>query len=183
MTFICKWYLESLNISFWVQCSKSRQSTLLPFFTPYVPYKTQFSPPSSPYPWAASATTPPHPRGHRPLLPLVSFSLLALSSLSVGGELLCQGSITRRGELPHRGAAARSASGWAPPLDLRTLIPALKVVAVKRDPPRTVSVKAALKVVAVMRHGADDAKASRVDGRWTPTSLIPQVWRMNWCIL
>jgi hypothetical protein len=58
------------------------------------------------------------PRGRRPLLPPVSFSPLASSSLPAGGELPCRGSSTRVGELPHQGAV------------------------VMRYPPQTVSFKA-----------------------------------------
>jgi hypothetical protein len=62
------------------------------------------------------------------------------------------------GELPRQGSSTwvtRSASGRAPPLDLQTLIPALKVKAVTRRPPRLVSFKTALKVAAVMRQRAE----------------------------
>jgi hypothetical protein len=83
------------------------------------------------------ASTPP---------PVVSCSVWASSSLLATGELPRQGSST---------CVAQSTSGRAPPLDLQTLIPALKVAAVTRRPRRPVSFKATLKVVAVMRHGAE----------------------------
>jgi hypothetical protein len=98
---------------------------------------------------------PPPPRGRRPLLPSVYLSPLASSSLSAGGDLPRRGSSTQVGELLHLDATAWSASRRAPPPDLRTLIPTLKVAAVTHRPPRTVSFKVALKVVAVMRHGAE----------------------------
>jgi hypothetical protein len=97
-------------------------------------------------------TPPPHtsfagllhtlaPRGRRPLLPPVSCSAWASSSLSAGGEL------------PHQGSSmwvVWSASGRATPLDLQTLIPTMKVAVVTRRPPQPVSFKATLKVATVM---------------------------------
>jgi hypothetical protein len=124
MTFICKWCFESLNIFFWVQCSKSHQSVLLPFLHPVFPIKHNSLHPHS---HIQNPLAPPlPPRGRRPLLPLVSFSPLASSSLPTGGKLPYQGSSTRLGELPHRGAVAWSALGRALPPDLRTLTPHLE---------------------------------------------------------
>jgi hypothetical protein len=86
------------------------------------------------------------PREHRSLLSSVFCSAWASSSLSAGGELPRQGSSTW---------VAWSVFGRTPPLDLQMLIPALKVAAVTRHPPRPVSFKVALKVAGVIRHSAE----------------------------
>jgi hypothetical protein len=52
------------------------------------------------------------------------------------------------GELPQQGAVMRLASGRAPPPDLQTLIPALKVAVVTHRPSRLVSSKVILKAGA-----------------------------------
>jgi hypothetical protein len=123
-------------------------------FSPCVPYKTQFSPPSFPYPRATSATTAsarvltPLPAGL--LLPVgLVFPVVWQAPLS-RHKLPRRGLSTQAGEPPHRGAAALSASRRAPTPDVRTFIPTLKVAAVTRRPPRLVSFKAALKAVTVM---------------------------------
>jgi hypothetical protein len=92
-----------LTISFWVQCLQSHQSILIPFCTP-CPYKTQFSPPSFPYPWALAPPPPPRTsstglltlahRGRRTLLPSVSCS-------------------TRGSHLPCRLVASSPVKDWA----------------------------------------------------------------------
>jgi hypothetical protein len=152
MIFICKWCFESFDISFWVQWSKSRQSILLPFYT-CVPYKTQFSPPSFPYPRAASATTPPPPRRHRPLPP-VSFSPLASSFLSAGGGSPIKDRAHGRVSSPPLGCASV--------VSLRASSPA-----------RSADPHPALKVLAVMRHNAETTRrpvVRMVDERRLPWS-------------
>jgi hypothetical protein len=144
MTFICKWCVLSLNISFWVQCSKSLQSILLPFLHPVFPIKLNSICPHS----HIHELLAPQPPLH---LPSVSFFLLVSSSLSTGGELPRRWSSTRAGKLPHRGATARSASRRAPPPpppasppNLRTLIPALKVVVWRATLPRQSPIQSCL---------------------------------------
>jgi hypothetical protein len=85
-------------------------------------------------------------RGRWPLLPHGLLLDVGLVFLPAGGELPRQGSSTW---------AALSASGRAPPLDLRTLSPALKVAAVTGHPSLPVSFKAALEVAALMQHSEE----------------------------
>jgi hypothetical protein len=163
MSWVIDYFLLSSNA-----LNHTKQYSFL-FYT-YVPYKTQFSQPSRSHIHELLAPPPPS-LGHRPLLLPVSFTPLASSSLPAGGQLPHRGSSTQAGELPHRGAAARSASGRAPSSDLRTLIPTLTVAAVTCLLHRTVSFKATLKVVAVMRHSAETMWRPaewRVDERQLP---------------
>jgi hypothetical protein len=174
MTFICKWCVLSLNISFWVQCSKSLQSILLPFLHPVFPIKLNSICPHS----HIHELLAPQPPLH---LPSVSFFLLVSSSLSTGGELPRRWSSTRAGKLPHRGATARSASRRAPPPRppprrqiCRPSSP-LEGGGVTRHPPQTVSnSKLPWRWWRWCGTVGDDAEACWVDGRWTPASLIPR---------
>jgi hypothetical protein len=124
-------------------------------FSPCVPYKTQFSPPSFPYPRAASATT----ASARVLTPLPSGLLLPVGLVF---PVVWQAPLSRH-KLPRRGSSTQASEPPPPPgcgsavgleaaptPDVRTFIPTLKVAAVTRRPPRLVSFKAALKAVTVM---------------------------------
>jgi hypothetical protein len=81
--YIIKWCFEFLNISFWVQCSKSRQSILLPFLHLVFPIKLNSLHPHSHI--HETLAPPPRPRERRPLLSPIPFSPLASSSLPTSG--------------------------------------------------------------------------------------------------
>jgi hypothetical protein len=142
------------------------------FFIPCVLYKTQLSPLLFPYPRDASATTTSPQASTPPTGLLLPIGLVFPAGCWRAPPLR----IEHAGRwAPNRGVEARSASGRAHLLDLRTLIPTLKVAVVTRCPPRTVSFKVALKVVVVMQHGAETTRRpawSMVDERRLPQSPV-----------